>query len=141
MDADDGDVAFSEAGVAEWMRIHKGIVAKNEVGRESPSSRPKSKAVAGKASGDEEAGWATAYRSDNWSLVRRRIYVPGPDRLDSDSGEIREQSVESLKSLTYCLRVRRWVDLSSALPKLTPRWHSRHARGQVTQKGSADAHP
>ena len=141
MDSDDGDVALSEARVAEWMRTHKGIVAKNEVSRESPSSRPQSKAVAGEASGDEEAGWATVDRSNNWSLVRRRIYVPSPGQLDSDSGEIREQPVESLKSLTYRLRVRRWVDLSSALPELTPLRHSRHARRQVTQKGSANAHP
>ncbi len=141
MDTDDGQVAFSEARVPEWMRVHKGIVAKNEVGRESPSSRPQSKAMAGETSGDEEAGWATVDRPNDGSLVGRRIYVPRPGQLDSDSGEIREQPVESLKSLTYCLRVRRWVDLPSALPELTPRRHSRHARRQVTEKGSTDAHP
>ena len=141
MGADNWDVAFSEARVTEWMRIHEGIVAKNKVGRESPCSRPQSKAVAGEASGDEEAGWATADRSNNGSLIGRRIYVPGPGQLDSDSGEIREQPVESLKSLTYCFRVRRWVDLPSALPELTPRRHSRYAGSQVTEKGSTNAHP
>ena len=71
MDADGGDVAFGESGVAERAWGYNGFVPEDEVGCKSPCSGPEGEAVAREAGGDEESGRAASDRPDDGSLVGR----------------------------------------------------------------------